>query len=404
MAVQGGPNSSCASSWTRRLFVALGVVAVIAVRKHDSLTNPQFWAEDGGLFFIDQERFRTWLLFAPYQGYLHLLPRLIAALGRYVPLAAVPAFYAWFALIVTGAVAWGLQSQRVPLAGTTAAALAIALIPNTGEVYLTVCNLQWVLALGLFALAICNDPETLLQRSLEILALLILGLTGPFIAPALPIFCWRALHNRSAWSLMLLALAAACLCIQAPDMLSYHPNPVGQAWVPMHCAAVIGRRLVAVLLFGRSNPGESVCIGMLILVPSAIIWRLWTRRESLPGGILLAVAGILTLGASIYKTRLDTWPFDDLVSGDRYFFTLRILLVWLAAAVAGTLGRSAPRVLGGVALAAFAINLSHFVFAPYPDYHWRLFCQRIERGERVRVPILPDGFTFTWQGGRPPFR
>jgi hypothetical protein len=128
---------------TRRIVIAVAVVALIAIRKSDSLLNPQFWAEDGALFFIEVERYGGWgLLLRPYEGYLHFLPRLIAAGGGALPLAFVPAFYAWTALLVTGLIAWWLQSPRIPLRGGVVAALALAAVPHNGEVWprSAICN------------------------------------------------------------------------------------------------------------------------------------------------------------------------------------------------------------------------------------------------------------------------
>jgi hypothetical protein len=317
-------------------------------------------------------------------------------------LIAAPSFYAWSALLVTGIVAWGIQSPRVQLPGKTAAALAIALIPHTGEVFITVCNLQWILAVGLFALALATDPATWLQRICEIFSLVILGLTGPFIAPALPLFVWRACHRRSVWSWGLLALAAGCLMAQASAMLAYRPNPVPAAWAPLHGAAVVGRRLIVSLVADGFNPGEAVCIILFFIVPVIMIRILWRERAGLPGGWLLVMTGLLTLAAIAYKARLDTWHFNDLLDGDRYFFTLKILLVWLTAAIASRRAITTQRLLMVVALASFAFSLPHFIFAPYPDLHWKQYSKRMESGLQTRVPILPQGFSLTYPGGYPP--
>src|SRR5687767_14913065 len=83
--------------WWQRLLIAVAVVAILGVRKYDTLINPQLWAEDGGLFLIEAELHGWGVVFKPYEGYLHVLPRAVAALGRWLPLAFVPQFYAWFA-------------------------------------------------------------------------------------------------------------------------------------------------------------------------------------------------------------------------------------------------------------------------------------------------------------------
>src|SRR6266700_4155620 len=95
----------------RRLLVAVAVVAILAARKHDSFSNPQLWAEDGAIFFVDADKLSWWgALMKPYEGYLHFLPRVIAGIGQYLPLVTVPVFYAVSALLTTGLIAWAIQS------------------------------------------------------------------------------------------------------------------------------------------------------------------------------------------------------------------------------------------------------------------------------------------------------
>jgi len=386
----------------RRLLVAAAVVAILALRKHDSITNPQFWAEDGGLFFTQAEHLRSWLLLTPYEGYLHLVPRLLAVLARNLPMIAAPALYAWAPLVLTGLAAWGIQSPRVPLPGTAAAALAIALVPHTGEVYLTTCNLQWILAIGLFALAICRDPANWRQGACDLLLLGVLGLTGPFIAAAFPLFAWRAWHRRTLWSAALFAFAIVVLAIQAPSMLAYRPAPHHETFAVIHGVAVISQRILVSVAADHVSLGEAVCAFLGFAVPGCLAWILWRRRQALPGGLELMAAGMLTMAASLYKVRFDTWNFDDLYNGDRYMFLHKVLLVWVVAAVAATSAPAVRRVLASAALAAFLISLPRFLIPGYPDLHWRRYAERIDKGERVVVPILPEGYTLTYPGGRPP--
>jgi hypothetical protein len=391
-----------ASEGKRRLLIAVAVMAIIALRKYDSVTHPQFWAEDGAMFFIEAERTTHWLLLSPYQGYLHLIPRFIAVLGRNIPLIWAPALYTWAPLLFTGALAWGIQSPRVPLPGKAAAALAVALVPHTGEVYFTTCNLQWILAIGLFALAIIDDPSSWPQRFGDILSLAVLGLTGPFIAPALPLFAWRAWRLRSAWSASMALLAAGCLAVQAPAMIAFRPIPHSEPLLILHGAAVIAQRMILSVVADHIRFPEALCAATFFVVPGALAWILWRRRPRLTGGLELMMAGALTMAASMYKMRFDTWNLDDLYNGDRYMFMQKVLLVWLVAAIASTCGVAVRRVLAVAAVSAFLISAPRFVFPPYPDLHWASYAKAIDRGETVTVPIIPAGSKFTYRGGLPP--
>ncbi len=385
-----------------RLPITFIAVALVALRKSDGLLNPQFWAEDGAIFFVEAERHGGWgLLFQSYQGYLLLIPRLIAALATPLPLTAVPAFYAWSALVVTGLVAWWLQSPRLTLRGGAFAALAVAAVPHTGEVYLNTCNLQWITALGLFALVLTTDAAHLAARAGELVLLILTALTGPFIVLALPLFAWRAYLRRSAWSFILLATALACAAAHLPSLLARTVATGADPWNPVQHAAVVGRRVVGTLFFGQTAPPALVFAALALLALGALGFVLWRRRAALPGGLLLLAAGLLVLAATGYKERPDTWTLSELVNGDRYFFVPKLILLWLVAALALT---ATPRVrlaLFALLLLPLVSNAPRFLVPPAPDQNWASSCALIALGKPVWVPILPPDTNILHPGRRP---
>ena len=390
---------------TTRLALTLLTIALLALRKSDSLLNPQFWAEDGALFFIEAERHGGWgLLFHPYEGYLHLLPRLIAALGTSVPLLHVPAFYAWTSLAVTGIVAWCLQSPRLRLPCGWVAALALALVPHTGEVYLTACNLQWITALALFGLALSRDATSPLGQIGDFALLVFTGLSGPFILLALPLFAWRGVTLRSRASLGLLAAAFACAAAHVPALLARATPDDQPPWAPFHHLAVVGRRWIGSLFLGPYSPGE-IPFALLTLVGVPVLaWALWRRRKQTVGGLPLLLTAVLVLAAASYKVRPDTWTLSELGNGDRYFFIPKIILLWLLASLATTFSTRARISLGAVLLLPLVVNAPRFFIPPAPDQNWKNSCALIEQGEPVSVPILPAPDTTILHPGRRPLR
>jgi len=390
---------------TIRVLIACAAMGLVALRKSDSLKHPQFWAEDGGLFFLGAEldAHHGWgEVFVPYEGYFHLLPRLLAIAGHAVALVHVPAFYAWSALGVTGLTAWVIQSPRVRLPGAAWAALALGAVPHTGEVYLNLCNLQWITALALFAVVIADDAATGLQRCGDVCVLVVTGLTGPFIVLALPLLAVRAWLRPRGWSRVLLGVALGCAAVQSVALMNRPFN--SDAALPVEwsgSAALISRRLVVDDLIGqRALPAAAAAsIGALgFALLAAAVWR---KRAQLPGAWTLAGAAFLVLVSVVYKARLDRMPPFDFVDGDRYFFIERVVLIWLLAALALTaagLGRIIPAALIALAL---AVNASRFIYPPSPDLHWARSAQRIADGDEVRVPILPMGFSFTYPSQHP---
>jgi hypothetical protein len=384
-----------------RLCITFLAVALIAVRKSDSLTNPQFWAEDGAIFFLEGEHYGGWnLLLSPYAGYLLLIPRLIAAFGAWVPLLHVPAFYAWSALAITGGVAWWLQSPRLNIPGGAVAALALAAVPHTGEVYLTLSNVQWITALGLFALVLADDAKTPATRFSELALLTVVGLTGPFILLTLPLFLWRTWNRRSPWSFVLLGTALACAAAHIPSLLARVPDVTAAPWVPLHHAAIIGRRVVVTLFFGTTPFPEILCAALAIATFTGLTFMLWRRRAIMPPALIVLTFAVLVLAATGYKERPDTWTLSELTNGDRYFFIPKILVLWLLAALALTSGPRLRPVFFSLLILPFVANAPRFLFPPALDQHWRASCELIARGQPVRVFIIPEGSSFIHPGRR----
>jgi hypothetical protein len=154
------------------------------------------WAEDGAVFFQDAARHPASSLTSAYRGYGHLVARLLAELGHFVPIKNWPIL-----VVATTAVVVGLTSVvvfRAAIAlelGILAAvvgALVTALLPGFGsEVLGTWANLQWVLAYGL-AWVLLVPPSRSGRFVPSLFALLALGggVASVFVCPLL------LLHGR----------------------------------------------------------------------------------------------------------------------------------------------------------------------------------------------------------------
>ncbi len=383
------------------MLIALAAMALVAIRKHDCFVNPQLWAEDGGLFLIEAELHGWSVLFKPYEGYLHFIPRTVAAIGASLPMLVVPTFYTIAAWLGTGLVAWIIQSPRLRVPGGWIAAIAIGAVPHTGEVYLTICNFQWIAAIGLFALAIMDDATTPGERFGDVLLLTATSLTGPFVLLALPFFLWRLAQRRTVWSLVLAVVAIAGATAQLPSLLARPVNPSPPPWDLVHFAAVAGRRWWVVLFGGGMQVPSSLSILLAIILPALLGIALWKRLPRRSGAGQLLLLALIVLAAIACKARADTWSYDDLANGDRYFFIPKLLAIWLVGALA-VMNRGWPRfALAAALLLALLSNATEFIYPAAPPQHWKTYAASIERGQPTMVDILPAGFRF-WHPGRHP--
>ena len=118
---------------------------------------------------------------------------------------------------------------------------------------------------------------------------------------------------------------------------------------------------------------------------------LYRRRRQAPAACVLALVGVLLLLASELKVRFDLFSYDELINGDRYFYPVKILGLWILTDLAlafGLRGRAALAVLFGLAL---VFNRGQFVFPAFPDLKWRENARAIEEGKPTMAEILPGG-------------
>lgn len=79
-------------------------ILIAILRRPDFVTNPQFWAEDGRVWF--QQAYNEGVLHAllqPYAGYYHLLPRVSGALAVQFGIGHAPAVLNWLSVLAYAA-------------------------------------------------------------------------------------------------------------------------------------------------------------------------------------------------------------------------------------------------------------------------------------------------------------
>ena len=389
-----------------RLGVLAVAAALLGVRRAQAWSHPQFWAEDA--YFYERARTLGWrALTLPYAGYLHTIPRIIAALSaRFDP--------AWVPLILTGCagaltlyVASRALSERCPLphfAGLCG--VAVVLVPDTREVLLTVANLQWVLAGGLILLLISRDPESLGQRAHDAAAALALGLTGPFCIILAPLFLWRAWNRRTRASRALAALVAACALVQAYIIRLEPPGAAGTPRDPIAgelALPVIAHRLGGSILLGslapyRKDPIMGAVLGAATLAGIGYLaFKAGSlRRERVLLGLILT--GVLA--GALFRTRYSLNEYFTVDAMSRYLYVPQLIAIWLLLTVASERNR-AGRVATIVLLVAFLANLPRLREPAYADLHWSRYVPMIRAGEAVAVPINPPGWVINLAARNP---
>ncbi len=202
-------------------FVLILSALIIFLRKSDSILNPQFWAEDGTVFFADQFNCGVSSLIKPYVGYLHLVPRLIALLTHLTgAITFAPLIYNLSSFAITIFVISQVFSPRLDLNGKPILALSLVLVPlRSSEVLLTITNLQWILSVLLVVVILKELPDAkygsvIVQQVSDVVIVVLCGLTGPFIVFLLPFFLWKCRPPARNYNILLASVAIVVAAAQ----------------------------------------------------------------------------------------------------------------------------------------------------------------------------------------------
>lgn len=385
-------------------WAAAALAVAILLRKPHALHTPQLWAEDGSIFLMQADQHGLGALLLPYMGYLHTLPRLIAATApALLDPAWWPAFYNGIALLVWFAAAARCFSPRLNLPGRPWLALAFVAVPHLGEVFFSITNLQWVTALVLVQQALVSEPRTAAQRWGDRGLVLLLTLTGPFGAAFLPLFAWRWWQQRTRDNALLLGCVVLGAAIQAWFVATTGPRFEFQD-TPLRLAPiaeVLARRLVIWPALGRelaySLPSSVVTLVGCTFLGLLLGWSLRPPQHRSWRGPVVGAFILITL-AGVYRTRPDTWAGDNIDIADRYFYIPRVLLAWLLIGEFATRPRWVANTARVFCLVVVVVHLRDYTLRAPRDYDWASHVAPIRQGVPARIPTLPEGWTLEYHG------
>ncbi|RKZ53139.1 MAG: hypothetical protein DRR16_00060 [Candidatus Parabeggiatoa sp. nov. 3] len=390
-------NGSTGSS---HLPILLLCLMILIYREPDGFFNPQFWAEDGSLFFKQNLTLSISAIWQPYVGYLLIIPRLVAYFSGFFPVSWVPALYNLGFIILTLFVINYLLSSRIHLPFKPFLAITIVFLPYNGEILMSLTNVQWILAIVLILFIIQDKPNTTRQLLLDTATIIAIGLTGPFIVLFLPLFLFRIIYIcRSYYSLHLLSVAFLLSLIQG-YFIWQASKPVSSGELAHSLEAleqVLAMRFSGTLFFGDYISlalNSHLLAGMTIILFAGLLTFaiLETRQKRLPIFVFLLGGCIITL-ACFYKFRYNLHVLVPFNNGYRYFYIPHLLIVWSLIVCFDSKGIS--KFISALLLLMVSVSLSsfsHFQVAPLTDYHWEKYSKQIEREKDIKIPINPDGW------------
>lgn len=386
---------------TAAIAVALAGLVLFA-RRPDALINPQLFAEDGLVFFLGAYESGLSAIMQPYGGYYHLVPRLIALVALKFDPSWVPFIYNFAALTIVCLINVAVFSKRISLPAKPLIVLSLALVPHTGEVFLNLTNIQWWLAVALILVLLSEDASKTIHYFCDITAVVLCGLSGPFLVFVFPIFIVRACMRRSS-SCIATAIMAGIVCSIQIFCLYNHRSEfersglINFSWLG---SVMTGR------VFGTFAAGykiDNLSSSPLWLIFGALATAAFLRFAFCKGNYrseraIIGSAWICYVVPVGLKFLRETGAIAPPLNGDRYFFLPHILLAWMLVVYCASPSKWAKNIAAVILGLSWILNSPSFQTPPLKDYAWTAHVQPIREGKDFQIPINPPGWIMSSSG------
>ena len=348
----GPPQRQAASSGRVALRALLSGIAlaagavVLLLRIAGPSPVTTIWAEDRVVFLVGALAGPRHL-FAPYAGYLQLLPRLIAQFVSFLPLPDAAAAFAISGAVIAAAVALFVfhasagHIQSAWLRGLLAA--AVLLLPVAPlEIADSGVDTPWYLLFALFWAALWR-PRTRGGMALAALIALLAGASTPLALALAPLLIVRIAGLRQLREHAVTAGLAAGLLLQLPVIHAAHNSRTGQHASPRGVLSFVAHDVVLPALGWHLDWWLQAALGRngaTLLVGCALAAVFGAIALTAPARVRLVAAAALGCGflLAVAAATLSRWVTVDpayvhFEPGSRYT-TLPIFLMEAAVIVA----------------------------------------------------------------------
>src|SRR5208282_1019677 len=273
---------------------------LVASRRPDALFHPQFFAEDGVIFY--QQAFNTgWLkaLETPVAGYYDTISRLVAAVSMAFPIWAAPPIFNVAAIAIQISPVWFFNTSRfdglIP-DGRMRLLLSFLYLglPNSLEIDANLTNALWHMALLGVMVILAPQSPGFLWKAFDLIVLAISGLSGPFCLLLFPSAALAWFYTWRRWSLVLLGLNILTAVIQVITLISVtgmktrSPAPLGVG--PVTFSRILGGQVFLGAILGQNG------YSFVYQQP----W--WNAGVAAP--LLITAAGLLVMAYVAWKSNL----------------------------------------------------------------------------------------------------
>jgi len=395
------------------LAFAAGSFAIIISRNPSSITNPQFWAEDGRNWYADAYNHGIlYSLATPEAGYFQTFSRLVAIVSQAFELDFAPLFFFLVAAAVQITVAAFIASDRLAdflpeKKWRLALAFGYLAMPHSWEVFANVTNSQWHLAMLACLIIAARPPGGRTARIFDLAAVSIMAVSGPFCLILAPIVAAAFLRSREKHLRLVLAVVVVGAVLQAASLLSFE-RPIqpdlgvsADSW-----ARIVARHLAISPILG--SRGFEFLARTPIYSPAVVFVAAGLAASGFVamafGGCrelrALSVFSMLTVASALISPAVSPEPgqWSFIAANDtaiRYWFIPTFTIyAGILRLVATAENDFRPKIIGGaLAVASLGGVIFDWRLPRRVDYRFREYAaefKRLPAGTVFEIPINPN--------------
>jgi hypothetical protein len=393
-----------------QLLIFFVCAALVVSRRPDALFHPQFFAEDGAIWY-PEAYLSGWLaaLFQSRNGYFQTLPRLAADISLLAPLRFAPLIENLIGITVQVLPVNLLLSARcrnwAPLFTRILLAALYLGLPNTREIDAAPVNSQWHLALLACLVVLSCPPHDRKWRTFDISAVLVSGLTGPFSVMLLPVTLIVWWFRRGRWRLIVAGAVAATALIQLFPLYKYAEATRSHATLgatPKLAIQLLAGQVYLGSMLGQSGlqVNRSLPVLALIALLGTVVVVYCFVKGRLEWKLLLGFCALVfaaSLKNPLVSMTAPQWQILRDASGIRYWFFPMIAFIWALAWCATLSNNSLFRFAGVAGLIMTCAGIAtDWRYPAYTAHHFAQYAAQFAAsapGTMVNIPIFPDGWT-----------
>jgi len=406
------PFEKIKESYTFYLASFVVSLLILFTRRPDAFLNPQFWAEDGRVWYAQAyNQGIVYSLTTPEAGYFQTISRLTAIFSLSLPFDFAPLIFNAAALGAKLLVVQFILSKRLAnflpdLWMRVFAAFVYLAIPHSYETHANLTNAQWHLALLSCLIIISAPATTKLWKIFDFAAILISAFSGPFCLLLLPVALIRFYGERDKWILTLTFILGAGCLVQGVSLLLFERpvrEPLGAninrflriLGGHLFFSSIFGERFFAWTFtrpFWKDGVAVIINLGGMALVVYAFLKTNRELRLLTIFAALIVVAALLSpvAGENVPQWELLRYP----AIGSRYWlipiFCFLLLLFWTARNAENKIFRLAAAIL--LVLSPIGMILD-WRYPPFKDLDFPKYAAEFDAapsGSEFAIPINPN--------------